>query len=128
VECNASHECLYNNGRKLQKVSTAFLQPVTSKTRFKLHLLQDTSMDLTLKKTELLILGVTALVCSRAMFAFFNDPEGPNLLIVIVAAAIVYLLSLVAYVWTPSATPAKRLLLAISTQIVLVAGAYFFLK
>ncbi len=35
------------------------------------------------KKTSLLILGTTSVVCSRVMFSFFNDPEGPNLLVVI---------------------------------------------
>lgn len=45
------------------------------------------------KKISLLILFITSLVCSRTMFLFFNDPEGPNLLVVTGVAVIVYFLS-----------------------------------
>ena len=45
----------------------------------------------------LLVLAVTALACSRAMFAFFDDPEGPNLLVVVVMAAVIFAVSLAAY-------------------------------
>ncbi len=79
------------------------------------------------KKNSLIILGITALLCSRAMFYFFNDPEGPNLLIVVVAAAIVYGLSLKAYSYT-STSGQKKLLLAILVQIVIVTAAYFLLS
>lgn len=78
------------------------------------------------KKTSLLILGVTSIVCSRSLFLFFNDPEGPNLLIVMVAAVMLYVLSLVAYLFNVSG--AKKLLLAIFIQIVLVIGFYFWLR
>ena len=82
------------------------------------------------KRTSLIILGITSLLCSRAWFALLNDPEGPNLLIVTVLAAIIYGLSLVAYVYYPSPKLAglKRLLLAILTQIIIVTGLYFFLN
>ncbi len=77
------------------------------------------------KKFALIILGVTALACSRVLFVFFNDPEGPNLLIVTVLAAIVYLISLVGYFYIPPAiTGFTRLMLTIAIQIVLVAGLY----
>ena len=82
-------------------------------------------MYFTSKKTSLIILGITALVCSRVMFAFFNDPEGPNLLIVLVTAAIVYFLSLVAYRLNIPAS--KKLLVAIIIQIIIVTGFYFCL-
>jgi hypothetical protein len=49
------------------------------------------------KKISLLILGVTALVCARAMFYFINDPEGTNLLVTTVIATIVYIVSLTVY-------------------------------
>ena len=78
------------------------------------------------KKASLLILGITSVACSRAMFSFFNDPEGPNLLIVMGMAVIVYFLSLTAYFFVPSATGLKRFLLAISIQIIIVTGLYFF--
>lgn len=70
------------------------------------------------KKTSLLILGITSIACSRAMFLFFNDPEGPNLLIVVGFAAVVYSLSLVAYLLNLSGL--KRFLLAIFIQIIIV--------
>lgn len=59
-------------------------------------------MDLTPKKTSLLILAVTSVVFSRMMFVFFNDPEGPNLLVVGVAAAVVYGLSVGMYFIYPA--------------------------
>ena len=37
-------------------------------------------MHVNFKNSSLLILAITAVVCSRIMFAFFHDPEGPNLL------------------------------------------------
>ncbi len=88
----------------------------------------------------LLILGITALLCSRGLFALFDDPEGPNLLIVLVMAAIIYSLSLVVYLFKSSTTDifqpyffptvsgSRRLLLAISTQIIVVAIFYLFLN
>ena len=78
--------------------------------------------------TALLILGMTSLVCSRAMFYFFNDPEGPNLLVVTGMAVIVYLPSLAAYSFVPSVKGLKRLLVAIAIQVVIVTGAYFLLS
>ncbi len=43
-----------------------------------------------MKKIPLVLLGVVSLVLSRATFLFVNDPEGPNLLVVVVLAAIIY--------------------------------------
>jgi len=73
-------------------------------------------------------MGITALICSRAMFSFINDPEGPNLLIVVVLAVIMYALSLGIYSFKPSIANSKKLLLAILAQIVIVGGLYFFLQ
>jgi hypothetical protein len=75
------------------------------------------------KKTSLLILAITAIACSSVMFLFFNDPEGPNLLVVTGAAAIVYLLSLAVYLYY-----SKKLLLVIFIQILIVTGLYFLLR
>lgn len=80
------------------------------------------------KRTSLIILGITAVLCSRVMFAFFNDPEGPNLLVVVVMAAVIYLPSLAAYLYYPSATGLKKLLLAICFQIILTTGLYLLLN
>ena len=76
------------------------------------------------KKTSLLILGITSLVCSRALFFFFNDPEGPNLLIVTVLAAILYVASFIVWRFIPATTASKKLLLAICTQILIVTALY----
>ncbi len=45
------------------------------------------------KKASLITLGLTSLTLSRAWFALINDPEGPNLLIVIVLAAILFVIA-----------------------------------
>lgn len=83
-------------------------------------------MNFKSKKISLLILGITAIMFSRAMFMFFNDPEGPNLLIVVVAAMIIYSLSLTAYLLNLSSH--KKLLLAIFIQILVVTASYFCLN
>jgi len=65
------------------------------------------------------------------MFFFFNDPEGPNLLIVLVAAAIIFFVSLAIYVYKSfpvSFTPLKKLLLAIFAQVLLATVFYFCLN
>ncbi len=87
-------------------------------------------MYFTSKKTSLLILAVTSILCSRLLFLFFNDPEGPNLLVVMEMAVIVYFLSLVVYLSNsnPSITALKRLLLVIFIQILIVTGFYFWLR
>jgi hypothetical protein len=85
-------------------------------------------MSLTSKKATLVILGITALACSRAMFMFFSDPEGPNLLIVVGTAAIIYALSLMAQTFVTSASASKRLFVAIATQILIVICLYCLVK
>ena len=52
------------------------------------------------KKASLFLLAIASLVCSRAVFLFINDPEGPNLLIVIVLAAMIFLVVLGLYALT----------------------------
>ncbi len=81
-------------------------------------------MNLDSNKIPLIILAITSLVCSRALFFFFKDPEGPNLLIVTVAAAVIYGVSLGAYRLSVSMGNSKRLLLAIVVQIAFVGGLY----
>lgn len=81
------------------------------------------------KHTSLILLGITAIICSRLMFVFINDPEGPNLLIVAVAAAVVYALSLGVYLFgllPPSLKGFNRLAAAVLFQILLVAAFYAF--
>lgn len=82
------------------------------------------------KNLSLLILSFTSLVCSRVMFAFFNDPEGPNLLVVVVMAVVVFALSLPVYRHYSSETQDshKRLFLPILTQVVVVTSIYFLFR
>jgi hypothetical protein len=83
-----------------------------------------TTMPLESKKTSLVLLGITALVCSRTLFFFFHDPEGPNLLIVTVLALILYSASFIAWRFIPAATASKKLLFAMCTQLLIVTGLY----
>ncbi len=46
------------------------------------------------KRTLFLILGIASLVFSRVLFLFVNDPEGPNLLVVVGLAVIIFLIFL----------------------------------
>jgi hypothetical protein len=76
-----------------------------------------------------MILAATAIICSRVLFFFFNDPEGPNLLIVAGLALPVYFLSSAAYIFSPSKISGiKRLSAAICIQILLVIALYFCMK
>ncbi len=77
-----------------------------------------------IKKTSLLLLVITAFVCSRTLFFFFHDPEGPNLLIVTVLALLLYTASWIAWRFIPATTAGKRLLFAICTQLLIVTGLY----
>lgn len=79
-------------------------------------------------KVPLLILGAASIVFSRVMFVLFNDPEGPNLLIVTAAAVIVFLLSLAVYFFSSPTTSLKKFLLAILVPLVITAGFYFWLN
>ena len=76
------------------------------------------------KKTSLLLLGITALVCSRTLFFLFHDPEGPNLLVVTVLALILYVASFIVWRFIPATTESKKLLLGICTQILIVTSLY----
>ena len=81
------------------------------------------------KNTSLILLAVTAIICSRSLFFFFNDPEGPNLLIVAGFALAVYLLSLIVYIFGPfKINGFKRLSVVICIQILSVIGLYFCMK
>lgn len=87
-------------------------------------------MNFRSKKAAFLILGITAIVCSKVLFFSFNDPQGPNLLIVGMMAVILYALSLAIYVFkTPTKLDdLKRLLAGILIQVLAVTGLYFLLS
>jgi hypothetical protein len=78
----------------------------------------------------LLILAITAVACSRIVFAFFHDPEGPNLLVVTGMAAVIYLISAAVYLsnFSPSLTGFKRSSAAICIQIFVATGFYLGLR
>lgn len=79
-----------------------------------------------LQKNPVLILGVVALILSRVLFFFFNDPEGPNLLIVIVTAVVIAGVSLVTYAFSSSQESPKRFWIAITAQLLVVALAWVY--
>lgn len=81
-------------------------------------------MNLKSEKSALLILAITSLILSRALFLFFNDPEGPNVLIVSVVAVVIFGVSLSAYVLKRPTTQRSRLLGAMLAQVVAVGGLY----
>jgi hypothetical protein len=64
------------------------------------------------------------------MFAFINDPEGPNLLVVTVMAAVIYLISSASYLLNvyPSLKGLKRSLAAIFVQIFVATCFYLGLR
>jgi hypothetical protein len=81
-------------------------------------------MDLKSNKIELTTLAIVAIVLSRIMFYFLHDPEGPNLLVVGIIAAILFALSFIVY----KISNTKKLLNGLFIQFVLIISAYFLLK
>jgi hypothetical protein len=83
-------------------------------------------MHFRFKGISLLVLAITAIACSRAVFAFFHDPKGPNLVVVIGMAVPIYLISLAAYLsnFAPSLTRLKRSSAAIFIQMFVATGFY----
>lgn len=56
-----------------------------------------------MKPAPLIVFAVLSLILSRLTFALINDPEGPNLLIVCVLAALIYAVCLAGYFFYSSA-------------------------
>jgi hypothetical protein len=75
-------------------------------------------MHFNFKNRSLLVLAITALACSRAIFAFIDDPEGPNLLVVTTMAAVIYLISSAVYLSNvfPPLTGSKEIWLRFSSR------------
>ena len=81
------------------------------------------------KKISLLLLGVTALTGSRILFFLFDDPEGPNLLIVTVLALVLYAISTAAYLFAPAKIAGiARLLAIVGIQLLIVLVLYFCIR
>jgi hypothetical protein len=81
-------------------------------------------MQIDTKKTSLLLLVITAFACSGTLFRLFDDPEGPNLLVVTVLALLLYGASFIAWEFTPATTASKKLLCGVGTQLLIIAGLY----
>lgn len=83
------------------------------------------------KYISFVILIVSALTLSRGILFLFNDPEGPNLLIVGVFAGIIFGVSIMMNYFHSGTLVVKgttRMVISIATQIVVAATLYFFLK
>lgn len=83
------------------------------------------------KNIQPVILGVMSVICSRTMFVFIDDPEGPNLLVVTVLAIVVYFLSLGVSLLIPASAVSvhlKKVVFSIAVPIVVVTGLYFCLQ
>lgn len=84
-------------------------------------------MNLESKRLQSLILFLTALVCSRTMFVSFNDPEGPNLLVIAVGAVVIFASSWIVGRFVPLKGFAK-VLIAIVVQIIFTTILFFLLS
>lgn len=80
------------------------------------------------KVISLSILGVTSVLLSRGLFFFFDDPEGPNLLVVMVGAFVISVPSLFFYFSRLPSKGFKRLLTAVTVQIVTASVLYLILN
>lgn len=82
-------------------------------------------MNLISHQSGFALLGITALICARGLFFFFNDPEGPNLLIVVVTALFIFLISLFGYTYAAHKNAFQKILSALCIQLLLAATLYF---
>ncbi len=80
------------------------------------------------KKIHLITLGAAAALNASILLRLFNDPEGPNLLVVTMATAIVYFLSLPMYLFKAPTSGHSRLWLTILLQMAIAAAFYFLLS
>ena len=83
------------------------------------------------KQLPVLILIVSAFLLSGVMLRLFNDPEGPNLLIVAVFAAVIFCASLVGNYFhsgTFAIHGRTRIIIAAVVQFLTASILYFFLK
>lgn len=81
-------------------------------------------------KIQLLILSATAALISRTVLALFDDPEGPNLLVVAVAAVLLYAPSVVVYIFSRRwiRSNPMRLIVAIVAQLLLGTLSFFLFR
>lgn len=81
------------------------------------------------KRFSLLILAVTALICSRTLLFSFHDPEGPNLLVVTGLTLVLYAVSITAYLFGPlKINGLMRILATVGVQLLCVVILYFCMR
>jgi hypothetical protein len=77
------------------------------------------------RKRTLLSSIVGSLILSRLLFFFIDDPEGPNLLVVIIMAGIIYFLSsAILHVLKPFTLGVNRVLKMFLAQVVVAVIIY----
>lgn len=78
----------------------------------------------------LLLLAITAAMCSRVTFALFDDPEGPNLVVVSGLGLVILLISLTVYFsgFFSEVRGLKRAAGAIPIQLIVAAAFYLALR
>jgi hypothetical protein len=82
-----------------------------------------------ISKKPLTFLAIMSIIFSRVMFVFFDDPEGPNLLVVFVMSAFVYVVTLAGYfIIFKKQSGMKKILWTILFQIFVVLSLYICLK
>lgn len=87
-------------------------------------------MNFSSSNISLLTLGITSLALSRGMLYLFSDPEGPNLLIVVVFALVLFGVSLGVNYFHSGTFAVKgktRVLIGIVVQIIAASILYFSL-
>jgi hypothetical protein len=85
-------------------------------------------MRTSLKRAALLALGIASLVYARMMFMFIDDPEGPNLLVVVVMAVLISSLSLGAYALIPKSSRHKKTPMVFLLQALIAIGIWICIR
>lgn len=87
-------------------------------------------MNFNSKKTFLITSAITAVIFSRLMFVFFDDPEGPNLLVVFVMALFIYAISFIVhkFFFSNKLNSYNQFLILILVQFITIIILYFCLS
>jgi len=82
------------------------------------------------RRMSLVILAITSIASAKAIFTLINDPEGPNLLVVVGLAAVNYIVASAIYrsKLTSALTVPARLAASVGFQICVSGGFYLLLR
>ncbi|HEY9000639.1 MAG TPA: hypothetical protein VIM89_04765 [Mucilaginibacter sp.] len=81
------------------------------------------------RKVSLILLAVTAFIFSRILFVFFHDAEGPNPVVITGFVSVVYVSSILAYLFVPLRIRGViRLSATIVIQLLAVIALYILMK